>query len=52
VTPGFIKAFIIKGKCLINLNEFDRAREEFLQAEQIAIKNLESINIRRMIEGS
>jgi hypothetical protein len=52
VTPTFIKAYVIKGKCLINLKEFDRAKEEFLQAEQLAIKNFESINTRRMIEGS
>ncbi|CAF2695229.1 unnamed protein product [Rotaria sp. Silwood2] len=50
VTPTFIKAHIIKGKCLINLKEFDRAKEEFTQAEEIAIKNFESKNTRRMIE--
>lgn len=52
VTPTFIKAFVIKGKCLINLKEFDRAQEEFRQAEEIAKTNLESINTRRMLEGS
>jgi hypothetical protein len=43
---------VIRGKCLINLKEFDRAKEEFLQAEQIAINNFESTNTRRLIEGS
>jgi hypothetical protein len=37
---------------LINLKEFDRAKEEFLQAKQIAIDNFEPANTRRMIEGS
>ncbi|UJR31847.1 hypothetical protein I4U23_019323 [Adineta vaga] len=50
VTPTYIKAYVIKGKCLINLKEFDRAKEQFLEAEQIAITNFESINTRRMIE--
>ncbi|CAF3800334.1 unnamed protein product [Rotaria sp. Silwood1] len=50
ITPTFIKAYIIKGKCLMNLNEYDCAKEQFIQAEEIAIKNFESINIRRMIE--
>ncbi len=52
VTPTFIKAYIIKGKCLINLKEFDQAKEVYLQAEEIAKTNFESINTRRMIEGS
>jgi hypothetical protein len=52
VTPTFIKAFIIRGKCLINLKEFDRATAEFHQADEIAIKNFDSANTRRMIEGS
>ncbi len=52
INPIFIKAFVIQGKCLINLKEFDRAKEVFLQVKQIAINNFESINTRRMIEGS
>ncbi|CAF5079368.1 unnamed protein product [Rotaria sp. Silwood1] len=52
ITPTFIKAYIIKGKCLMNLNEYDCAKEQFIQAEEIAIKNFESINIRRMIKGT
>ena len=36
----------------MNLKEFDRAKEEFYEAERIAAKNFESINTRRMIEGS
>ncbi|CAF0915497.1 unnamed protein product [Adineta steineri] len=49
-TPTFIKAFVIKGKCLMNLKDFDRAKEEFVEAEQIAIKNFDSINTRQCIE--
>ncbi|CAF5119537.1 unnamed protein product, partial [Rotaria sp. Silwood1] len=50
ITPTFIKAYIIKGKCLMNLNEYDRSKEQFIQAEEIAIKNFESINIRQCIQ--
>ncbi|CAF4995689.1 unnamed protein product, partial [Rotaria sp. Silwood1] len=50
ITPTFIKAYIIKGKCLMNLNEYDCAKEQFIQAEEIAIKNFESINIRQCIQ--
>ncbi|CAM4885913.1 unnamed protein product [Rotaria socialis] len=50
VTPTYIKAFVIRGKCFINLKEFDRAKDEFTQAEQIAITNFEPIATRRMIE--
>lgn len=35
----------------MNLKEFNRAREEFQQAKQVAIENFESDNVRRMIEG-
>lgn len=52
MTPTYIKAFIIKGKCLTNLKQFDRAKEEFTQAEEIATKNFDSVATRRMIEGS
>ncbi|CAF0877328.1 unnamed protein product [Adineta ricciae] len=50
VTPTYIKAYVIKGKCLINLKEFDRANEQFLEADKIAVKNFEPIATRRMIE--
>ncbi|CAF1262047.1 unnamed protein product [Rotaria sordida] len=34
----------------IQFSEFDRAKEEFIQAEEIAVKKFEPINTRRMIE--
>ena len=52
VTPTLIKAHIIKGKCLMHLKAFDRAHEQFAQAEEIARKNFEPARMRRMIEGS
>ena len=35
----------------MNLKEFDRADETFREAEEIAAKNFESVETRRMIEG-
>lgn len=45
-----IKAFVIKGKCLINKKDFDQAEKEFREAKEIAERNFESIATRKMLD--